>query len=446
MIPTWNNLPYLRKAVQSIRRHSEFDHEIVIHVNDGSDGTLDWVSRSGLSFTHSERNVGICRGINSVAKLCSRGVVAYFNDDMVALPLWDHYLVAYAETHALDRLMWLASTLVEPCGHNPDLIAPADYGTDIDHFDEDRLLGDLPTLRHARPDLHGSTWAPTVMYRDTLERIGGFSEEFSPGMGSDPDLAKKLWDLGGRSFVGVGRSLVYHFQCKGTSRMKKNNGHATFERIHGISIRHFIFNVLRGGATDAREPSARPSRLAKAIAGRVQIDLPVVNWIEVAAGKGKNHGFSWEQAGRRRMVLDASPLIERQSCSNDLIDSFRDAVAGQSGPTDLVSFIDVLQYLDKEVGMRLLQEALSAARAVLVFAPSGFLRQDYTTHPDLPEDWMIHRSGWSTQDFTMLGMSSRILLAYHTPRGHARPADAIVAWRPCRRPEQMAQAMSGKAQ
>ncbi len=38
VIPTWNNLPYLRLCVESIRRNS-------------ADGTLDWVRSEGIEHT-----------------------------------------------------------------------------------------------------------------------------------------------------------------------------------------------------------------------------------------------------------------------------------------------------------------------------------------------------------------------------------------------------------
>ena len=41
LIPTWNNLEFLKICIGSIRRNSTFDHQIIIHVNDGSDGTLE---------------------------------------------------------------------------------------------------------------------------------------------------------------------------------------------------------------------------------------------------------------------------------------------------------------------------------------------------------------------------------------------------------------------
>ena len=248
LVPTWNNLSYLKKLVESLRAHSEYDHEIILHVNDGSDGTLEWARKSGIKHTFTPENVGICTAINRATNLSSRDLVMYWNDDMVALPEWDRQIVGYAETHDLDELAWLSSTLIEPTGENPSFIAPADYGTDIEHFDESRLLADLPSLRTRKPDFMGTSWAPNLLRRDTFDRVGRFSEEFSPGFGSDPDLVKKLWDLGMRHFVGVGMSLVYHFQCKGTGKIPKhlhNDAHGTFFRKYGMSIQDFILGVLR---------------------------------------------------------------------------------------------------------------------------------------------------------------------------------------------------------
>ena len=31
LIPTWNNLPYLQRAVDGIRRHSAAAHQVIVH-------------------------------------------------------------------------------------------------------------------------------------------------------------------------------------------------------------------------------------------------------------------------------------------------------------------------------------------------------------------------------------------------------------------------------
>ena len=43
IIPTYNNLDYLKLCLKSLKKNSTFKHEIIIHINDGSDGTLNFV-------------------------------------------------------------------------------------------------------------------------------------------------------------------------------------------------------------------------------------------------------------------------------------------------------------------------------------------------------------------------------------------------------------------
>ena len=72
VIPSWNNLPCLELCLRSIRTHSAFPHQVVVHVNDGSDGTLDWVRAQGLDHTWSAGNAGVCFGVNAAAALATR--------------------------------------------------------------------------------------------------------------------------------------------------------------------------------------------------------------------------------------------------------------------------------------------------------------------------------------------------------------------------------------
>jgi glycosyltransferase involved in cell wall biosynthesis len=42
LIPSWNNLDYLKYAIASIRKNSRFKHQIIVHINEGKDGTEEW--------------------------------------------------------------------------------------------------------------------------------------------------------------------------------------------------------------------------------------------------------------------------------------------------------------------------------------------------------------------------------------------------------------------
>ena len=48
LIPTYNNYNYLKLCIKSLEKNTKNKYEILIHVNDGSDGTLDFVKKNYL--------------------------------------------------------------------------------------------------------------------------------------------------------------------------------------------------------------------------------------------------------------------------------------------------------------------------------------------------------------------------------------------------------------
>ena len=46
IVPTFNNLTYLKCLIKSIKENSIYNHELVIHINEGSDGTLDYIKQN----------------------------------------------------------------------------------------------------------------------------------------------------------------------------------------------------------------------------------------------------------------------------------------------------------------------------------------------------------------------------------------------------------------
>jgi GT2 family glycosyltransferase len=97
-----------------------------------------------------------------------------------------------------------------------------------------------------------------LVHRRWWHAVGGYSSEFSPGMSSDNDFSMKMWAAGCRIFLGVGDSLVYHFMCKSTGRIVKNNGRKQFMRKWGMTSSLFDRYYLRRGEpalqTELTEP------------------------------------------------------------------------------------------------------------------------------------------------------------------------------------------------
>ena len=68
IIPTLNNLKYLKICINSIKKNSKYNHEIIPHVNIGNDGTIDYLKDNSIKYTYTNFNAGICEGMNLAAK------------------------------------------------------------------------------------------------------------------------------------------------------------------------------------------------------------------------------------------------------------------------------------------------------------------------------------------------------------------------------------------
>lgn len=245
LIPTWNNLAYLKLCLKSIEKNSTYRHQILIYVNEGSDGTTDWLETQNYEYIHNKENVGVCWALNSLRAKVKTDYILYMNDDMYVCPDWDKFL--WEEIQQLpDNKFFLSATLIQPrpffC---KSVIAPANFGENVETFKEQELLDKYQLLPHS--DWFGSTWPPNVVHKDIWDLVGGYSIEFSPGMYSDPDFSAKLWMAGIRLFKGLSASRVYHFESVSTGRVKKNNGSQQFLSKWGITSASFIRNILRRG-------------------------------------------------------------------------------------------------------------------------------------------------------------------------------------------------------
>ena len=232
LIPTWNNLPYLKLCVESIRKNSTYRHQIIVHVNEGTDGTLDWVQSEGLDYTHSEQNVGVCLAMNMMRSKVKTDYIVFFNDDMYACPHWDEALLSEIKKLP-DNMFLFASTVLQRHGHAYSIPIRANYGSSLEDFREEALLKEYTT--YEAPDRMGAIAPPNIVHRDVWDLVGGYSVEFSPGFDSDPDFVFKLYFCGVREVRTLSASRVYHFERKSTGRVRYNSGAAQFSLKWGIT-------------------------------------------------------------------------------------------------------------------------------------------------------------------------------------------------------------------
>jgi len=245
LIPSWNNLEYLKLCVKSIRQNSSHKHQIIVLINEGKDGSLAWVQKQkDIDYVYAPENLGICYGLNICRSMVQTDYILYINDDMYVLPDWDDILLKEVQKIGHASFM-LSATEIEPYDINNTCDIVKNYGDNPENFKEDLLLQEFRQLKKA--DWSGSTWPPVLIPTELWDLVGGMSVEFSPGMYSDPDLSMKLWQAGVRYFKGLGSSRVYHFGSKSTNRIKKNDGRNMFLQKYGITSRYFVKNFLKRG-------------------------------------------------------------------------------------------------------------------------------------------------------------------------------------------------------
>ena len=235
IIPTFNNLDYLKLCIESIKRNSIHNHEIILHVNDGSDGSIDYVKQNNLRYTFTYENVGLCTAINKAAQLSSTQYILYAHDDMYFCPEWDIHLIKEINEIGHNNF-YLSGTMIEPnSGH-----IIFNCGENVNTFNEQKLLSNYKNLNYYNHQ--GTHFAPHLVTKNMWDKVGGFSEEFNPGIASDPDFNMKLWKQGVRIFKGLANFKVYHFGSVTTRKkvgFKQNRGDKTFLKKWGITTKFF---------------------------------------------------------------------------------------------------------------------------------------------------------------------------------------------------------------
>ena len=239
IVPTFNNLDYLKLCLESIKKNSAFNHEIIIHINEGKDGTKSFLEKKNYKFSYSEKNSGVCVAFNEAVKKANKKYIVLAHDDMYFCPNWDKVFQSELMKLPENSDFFLSGTMVQPFESYINL----NCGDTIDNFDEKKLLSELPKIKF--DDFQGTHWQPSLIPLKTWDKVSGFSEEFSPGLGSDPDFNMKLWKIGVRLFKGLGKCRVYHFSSLSLRKKAWNNGARTFLLKWGISIKFFKKYYLR---------------------------------------------------------------------------------------------------------------------------------------------------------------------------------------------------------
>ena len=77
IIPTLNNFEYLKICIESIKKNSKFNHQIIVHVNVGADNTKSYLEENNIEYTISNSNLGLCKSVNQASNKAKYDYVMY---------------------------------------------------------------------------------------------------------------------------------------------------------------------------------------------------------------------------------------------------------------------------------------------------------------------------------------------------------------------------------
>lgn len=237
-ISTWNNLPYLKIAIDSVRKNSYFKNApFIIHAENCTDGTDIWLKENmdrynlEVYIEHNNEPVGIGGGMNFCADKVKTEYIMFLHSDFYVTKDWDKALMDVHEKYAEENL-WVNSHRIEPNMFNNTaqrpgtVIVPKDlfgaYHNDFDSNYFDAWAEDFIRL-NGGIEIPKGEGVSGLVKKSVWDEVGGNDPLFAPASWEDVDLFLRMLQHGVR-FILPASSLVWHFGARGSHRLEENNG------------------------------------------------------------------------------------------------------------------------------------------------------------------------------------------------------------------------------
>ncbi len=194
ILPSRNNLKYLKQAVSSIEECYGDKHDIVLLDDASTDGTWDWIqSLEGKHFIKYQ-NPGPERQGHTIlydkgVEISQTEIFSILHADMIVSPNYVENLLKH-----LTKKTVVAATRVEPPLHPP---GPEKFvklfGTEPEEFNKSGFIDFINEQQIIDKDqTTKGIFAPWCMYKEDFQYIGGHDPLFAPMELEDSDIFYKI--------------------------------------------------------------------------------------------------------------------------------------------------------------------------------------------------------------------------------------------------------------
>ena len=234
-ISTYNNLPYLKLAIQSVRTYSYWNEApLIIHAENCTDGTNEWLEENqkvyDLEFyiDTNDNPKGIGGGMNFCADKVKTEYINFLHSDFYVTHNWDLELMKVHDKYE-DKKLWVNSFRIEPNMFGDKdrpgthFVPKEAFGAYHEDFNPRLMLNYAKELAKANDFLiPKGEGVSGLVKKEVWDETGGNDPIFAPTSWDDYDL---FWRMiqNGVEFLMPTKSVVWHFGARGSHRLEENN-------------------------------------------------------------------------------------------------------------------------------------------------------------------------------------------------------------------------------
>ena len=258
-ISTYNNLPYLKLAIQSVRTHSYWkDAPFIIHAENCSDGTDEWLEENADAYDleyyidKNDNTKSIGGGMNFCADRVKTEYINFLHSDFYVTKNWDLELMKVHDKYE-DEKLWVNSFRIEPNMFGDTdrpgthFVPKEAFGAYHEDFNP-RLMLDYAKQIADKNDFEipKGEGVSGLVRKSWWDAIGGNDPLFAPTSWDDYDLFWRMLKEGGK-FLMPTKSIVWHFGARGSHRLEENNNQTSDrqKKAEQVNAQKF-FNKWKG--------------------------------------------------------------------------------------------------------------------------------------------------------------------------------------------------------
>lgn len=244
IILNWNGKKFLKTCLDSLRKQTLKDFEVILVDNGSIDGSQEFIERNfpEVKLIELDKNYGVPKALNiGIIEAFKNSKVKYvtlLNNDTKAEPNWIEELMKVVDSPENEKVGIFSSKILlmdrPQIFDSAGLVFKNGYIQERGHGKRDRGQFDH------KPNIVGASGAASLYKREMLDEIGLLREEFF-GYYEDSELAWRAWRNGWKARF-VPSAVIYH---KGRATTYQNEKIA--RRFKALDYRNLVWTVKNYG-------------------------------------------------------------------------------------------------------------------------------------------------------------------------------------------------------